>query len=280
MPAIRRNIKKGTYAGLFGIILVILIAFLILPQLKIWGQNIGDSGPLPELIKVESINAVRHGGSIDIVAQVRNPNPRDGVPDYTVTFVLLNESGDEIQRIPRDTYLLPGSLNYIAALDIELSSELDQVTVETTEQPVFNKLEESASPPSFTSFLRSRNLRKIGDQEFEVQKGIVTNRGTLGYKQVDVTGVAFNISGEVIGVSTTFIGEFKVGEQREFTLQWPAPSSETERVIVLPSANIYEEDNILEVSGDPDQLRDTPLEDEEDGSFNQQQGQLDEAADL
>lgn len=265
MPAIRRQVKKATYAGLYGIFAVIILALVILPQLSLFSRNFGRSSePPPELIQVENINVIRHGGTLDVVAEVRNPNPRYGVPEYTAVFVLLDAADQEIQRIPKDTYLLPGSLNYIAALDIPISPTLDHISIETTDEPIFNKLPTTASAPSFTSFLRNRTITTLGGRQLEVQKGVATNRSTLGYKLVDVTGVAFDVDGNVVGVSTTFIGRFQVGEQREFTLQWPAPISPTDRVIVLPSTNIYDEDNILEVVGDPDRLRETNVEDIEE----------------
>lgn len=256
MPAIRRQIKKITYAIIYAVLLVLVLLLFIVPQISSWRGDQADSDPLPTAsILVESIDAVTHQDTVDIVARIRNPNPRDGVPRYTVVFVLVNKQGEEINRIPKQTYLLPGSLNYIATLDVPLTSALDKVKLETTEEPVFAKLSVSDAVPNFNSFLREREIRTFGADRFEIQKGLVSNRSALGYRDVDVTGVAFDAAGKVVGVSTTFIGEFQVGDQREFTLQWPAPRTPTQRVIVLPSANIYEPDNILDVVGDPDRLR-------------------------
>jgi len=262
MPAIRRAIKKTTYAaGFFGIITLVIAIFLI-PQL-LNRRNVIPPPPPVESIIIESVDTVSHGATIDIVARVRNPNPRDGVANYEVIFVLVDDEGQEIERIPRSTYLLPGSLNYIAALEVSVPANLDRVKLEIDEEPNFTKLRELSEAPVFNTFLRSRQIKNIGAQRFEVQKGVVTNRGTLGYRSIDVTGVALDSTGKVVGVSTTFIGEFQVGDQREFTLQWPEPETLTERVVVLPAANIYLEDNVLHLRGDPNRLRESSGSEEE-----------------
>lgn len=256
MPAIRRTIKKTTYAIIFGLLVAVPTAFTIVPGIVRWRQRQAAPPPeVPAAVQVESVDAVVHADSVDVVARIRNPNPRAGVPEFTVNFILLDEAGAEMERLQRQTYLLPGSLNYIAALDIPLSAALAQVRVETPPAPEFLALPESIAPPSFNSFLRGRAERRVGQEVVEVQKGIVTNTSTLSFQQVDITGVAFAADGKIVGIGQTFIGRFAVGEQREFTIEWPKPLTPTERVIVLPATNIYQEENILRPAGDPSQLR-------------------------
>lgn len=209
----------------------------------------------PVAIRVESVDTVPHPGSIDIIARVRNPNPRAGVAEFVVTFILLDAQGQEVRRIDEQTYLLPGSLNYIAALHVPLTVPITQVKVELPSQPLFSTPPAALATPTFNSFPRELTTRTIGQATIEVQKGVVANTSTAGFRQVDITGVAFDAEGKVIGIGKTFIGQFKVGEQREFTLQWPKPAAGTARVIILPAANIFQADNILRTVGDPSQLR-------------------------
>ncbi|MBI4021981.1 MAG: hypothetical protein HY372_01355 [Candidatus Andersenbacteria bacterium] len=256
MPPIRRTIKKTTYAILFALLFAIPTVLTIVPGIIRWRQR--QARPVPErpiAIQVESVDAVLHPNNVDIIARIRNPNPRAGVPEFTVSFVLLDEAGSEIERLQEQTYLLPGSLNYIAALAVPLASTVAQVRVETPPAPQFTALPQSLAAPAFNSFLRGRTERMIGSKTIEVQKGIVTNTSTLGFQQVDVTGVAFAADGQVVGIGQTFIGKFSVGEQREFTIEWPKPAAPTERVIIFPTSNIFREDNILRPEGDPSLLR-------------------------
>lgn len=256
MSGLRRTIKKTTYALVFLSTVFAALAIFIVPKLSFLGSSTG-LGQLaePESAVIESVDIVPHAGNVDIVARVRNPNPHAGIPEYTITFVLYDKADREINRIKETTYLLPGSLNYLAQLDITASSPVARVAIETPQQPAFATIPVSISPPTFNSSLRDRTTRSLGNKQVEIQKGSVTNTGALGWRHVDITGVAFDAEGKVVGIGKTFIGEFSVGQQREFTIQWPAPTTPTQRVIVLPATNVFKEDNILNVTGDPGLLR-------------------------
>lgn len=253
MLAIRRTMKKTTYALLLGLVIAVVVTLIIVPLYQ--PRQTITSPDQPASVNVESVHSVIRIGSADIVARIRNPNPRAGVPEFVVTFILLDDEGKEIERLQEKTYLLPGSLNYIAALDVPLSAALSQVRVEVPSQTNFATMPKSISAPTFNSFERGRSLRQIGTKKVEIQKGVVTNTSTLGFRHVDITGVAFDSDNKVVGIGKTFIGQFTVGEQREFTIQWPAPVTATQRVIILPSTNIFSEDNILQPKGDPGLLR-------------------------
>ena len=253
MAIMRRTLKKILYAVL-GVSAASLFIFLIvLPYLNLFQNDPIIPPQVRESIVVEDIDAISHEGTVDVVARIRNPNPRAGVPDYTLNFVLLNAKGEELKVISEKTYLLPGSLKYVAVLDIELSGEFDRVRVDQPADPVF--VDSKQPIPVFNSFIRGRTIKNISSRRVEVQKGIVSNIGNLGFRRVDVSGVAFDSQERVIGVGKTFIGELRAGEQREFTLQWPKPFADTTKVIILPDTNIYSKDNILPITGDPGQLR-------------------------
>lgn len=256
MSGLRRTVKKVTYALVFLGLIFAVLAIFIVPRLPFLGSSTGPGQiAQPESVVIESIDIVSHADNVDIVARVRNPNPRAGIPEYTVTFVLYDEADRELNRIKETTYLLPGSLNYLAQLDITTSSPVARVATEAPAQPAFAVIPASVSTPTFNSFLRDRTTRSLGNKQVEIQKGVVTNTGALGWRHVDITGVAFDAEGKVVGIGKTFIGEFGVGQQREFTIQWPAPTTSTQRVIVLPATNVFKEDNILNVTGDPSLLR-------------------------
>jgi hypothetical protein len=255
MPAIRRTIKKSTYAILFVLVLLLPVLFSDIPKIFTFGQPKTAPANEPASVVIERVDTVIHGDRADIVARIRNPNPRAGVVKYPITFILLGRDDSEIKRLTKTVYLLPGSLNYVATLDVPLSSSLLQVRVEAPDQPQFVAVNEAASLPTFNSFVSGRSRKQIGPRSIEVQKGVVTNTSTLGFRRVDITGVAFDESGAVIGIGQTFIGEFAVGEQREFSLEWPVTAVPIARVIILPTTNIFRADNILEVIGDPSLLR-------------------------
>ncbi len=256
MPALKRVTKQAAYLTFYIVVFILIISFIVVPNIGLFTGDRNRPQPPPrQAVVIESVDPVIHANTIDIVARVRNPNPNAGVSSYDLNFILLDIQGSEIQRYSKNTYLLPGSLNYIPLLDIPANTSLAKVNVEAPTNITYTDLPANVSAPTFNSFLQTRRLRNIGDEIVEEQKGIVTNTSTLGYRHVEVTGVAFDSNGTVVGVSTTFMGQLRVGEGREFTLQWPSPATPTERVIIIPTTNVYEPDNILEIKGSPGRLR-------------------------
>ena len=257
MLGIRRNVKKALYAIAFGLVVLSIFGFIGYGGWELLRRPGGiKDEPIPyQPIIVEQIDAVVHADTVDIAARVRNPNPRVGIPEYTVTFRLQDANGQDITEIKKQTFILPGSLNYISVIDAPYAANLSRVKVDVPVNPVFMPLPELVPLPEFNSFLQDRIERIIGNRRMQVQRGIVTNTSTLDFSQVEITGVALDSRGQVVGVGSTIIGEMRVGQRREFTLQWPTPSRPVERVIVLPTTNVYRDENILRTQGDPASLR-------------------------
>lgn len=255
MISIRRIIKKTAYALLGLGLIALVVVIIIIPNLDYFTRPQATPPPPRESIIIEGVDVITHNGTTDLVARVRNPNPRAGIPDYTLTFILLDSNSQQISSLSQATYLLPGSLKYVAVLDVPITQAVGRVRVEQPTDPAFTTIDLESASPSFSSFLRERTVQNTGSQRFETQQGRVTNAGNFGYRHVDIVGIAFDANDRVIGVGKTFVGELQAGEQRDFTIQWPKPFADTAKVIILPDTNIYSEDNILPVSGDPSRLR-------------------------
>lgn len=254
----QRVIKQASYAGAFlGVLLLLLGGCTVLvssPQRNV----VPTPSPTPlfqSLVVTPTVDVIRHGENMDLVATVHNPNPRAGVKEYPVTFVITDNQG-KATRHREVTYLLPGSLQYVVALRLP-AVENFTVTLEVPEQPEFAILPDNLPLPVFGGpFLRSLPTRKeIGDAVVEEQKGVVRNNGTFDFQRVELVALASDAEGRVVGVGKTFIGELRVGEQREFTVQWPVPASPTAKVITSLSTNIFLDEAIIRIIGDPSTLR-------------------------
>lgn len=254
----------------YGIAYVIAFtAFIFLLAVGIAGP--GDQAPpaptptppVFEDIQLEEASVIQHApttlsgiGTVDIVARLRNPNPRAGLEQYTVTFVLRNSTGAELGRQQATTYILPGSLQYVLALNVPVDEQVTKVDVNLPKDPDFETVPLSLELPRFSIFSRDRTIRQIGDRSIEETVGVVENTSTFDWQETDVIGVGIGASGNVTGVSRTSVGALVVGGQREFTLQWPQPPIEpTVRTLLIPSTNIFRDDNFLRAIGDPSQLR-------------------------
>lgn len=221
-------------------------------------QQVAQPSPTPVLYKpivVEQVDVIRHGSTADVVARLRNPNPRAGVVEYPVTFVLFNNNNQEFHQRQETTYVLPGSVHYVVALEVPVTQPLLRVEVTVPEAPAFRELPPTIDIPTFASFSRQSVIRSIGEQVVEEQKWIIRNTSTFDFQRVEVLALAHASNERVVGVGTTLVGALRVGEQREVTIQWPAPAEPTARVTVFPSTNIFLEENIIRAIGDPGSLQ-------------------------
>jgi len=250
------------------------LGYLVATILVVWGISaaLGPEGPPPQAsasptpqflpIQVEEVSTIEHAPvpptlsrTVDVVVRLRNPNLRAGVPDYPLTIVLRGPENQTLDKLTASTYLLPGAVSYVVQIGAPVAESISRVEVELPPNPTFVAIPANVSLPSFSWSLRERTVRTIGNTAMVQQKGVVTNTSGLDWQSVEVVGVAVNRDRRVIGVGRTSAGELKVGEQREFTLQWPATSEEIQDVLVLVTTNIYKQENVVRAIGDPSLLR-------------------------
>lgn len=250
--------KQFVYGTFYVLLLAVGLYILISPWLpRTASRAIPTPSPTVTIqpIVVEQVNTVSHGNSVDVAVRLKNPNPRLGVAQYPVTIVLKDQQGFSVGSGTETTYLLPGVVQYVAAVSVPTSAAFSQVAVEVPPSPQFIAVPDSWTLPSFNSFFKEQSIKTTGTQRVEDYVGVVSNASSLDWVTVNVVGIAFDAQGQVVGIGKTFVGSLKAGEQREFRLQWPAPVAATVRVSVLPSTNIFSAANTLPIIGDPGSLR-------------------------
>jgi hypothetical protein len=253
----RRVLKRTTYAVGFLAVLVVFIGGPLFLWRAAPQQVVSAPTPTPveQPIEIQSVAVVAHADSVDVVARVYNPNARAGIAHYPVNFVLFDSANTEMLRVPVESHILPGSLHYILALSVAVPRPVAKVTLDTPKAPAYANLSPAIALPSLGTFLLDRTQVQRGGKTSEEQKGIVTNNSAFDWQEVEVTALAFDAANNVIGVGTTFVGRLTSGENREFTIQWPASTVPTARVVTLATTNIFKEDNIIRAVGDPNLLR-------------------------
>ncbi|MAF80996.1 hypothetical protein CL628_03200 [bacterium] len=245
------------YAAVFlvGVLLLGALITLLVRGAPTPSITLDITPPSFDPIVVEDVSIIRHDTSVDLVARLRNPNPRAGITEYPVTFTLLDASERELSTTTVITYLLPGSIQYAVAVSVPTTRPVAEVQVDVPEDLAFVNLPNSLTLPSFGTLLQDRERLLRGAQTIEQQVGLVTNNSTFDFQRVEVIVVALDSTDRAIGVGQTFVGELKVGEQRQFTSQWPAPQVATRGVLLLATTNIFKEGNIIQAIGDPGLLR-------------------------
>lgn len=258
--------KRAVYAvGTLGTISV-LLGLIVLAILRDPARSEVSVSPTPSFMPVEvgDVVVIPHRNqqsgvvtSADIVAQIRNPNLRAGVSQYVLTFTVYDTAGEVIETSRDETYLMPGATQYAMVLGINVPSNrrIGRVEVVKPQDISFIRLPDEVSVPRFSVFLRDRMDRMIGNRSLQTQTGVVTNTSTFDWQRVEVRAVAMDSSRNIIAVGKTFVGRLLVGEQREFSVEWPTPEGTVTQVVVIPGTNMFEEENVVDVIGDPGTLR-------------------------
>jgi len=249
-----RQQKKIAYAAGFFLFLLLVISLPVFLNLN--SETAAPSAPISNYqpLTIEQVDVIPQARGTDVVAHLKNSNPQAGVAELKVRFTALNDQDQAIASQTVATYLTPGSLQYVIALNLPVR-DFAKIDVQIPEPPVFTEIPAAVQMPDFSIFLRERTTRPIGNLATEEQKGVIRNISSLDWQRVELTSLALDSSGRTIAAAQTFVGELKTGEQREFTLQWPAPPAPTAQVIVVANTNIYREENIVKILGDPALLR-------------------------
>lgn len=253
----RRLVKQILYAGTFlGAVSIFVVGLIIVIKGPSVPEITLSSDPQSFApINLLDVSFVAHAATVDVVARLHNPNPRAGVEEYPVTFVLFDAAGGELARRTEITYLLPGSLQYVVALSVPVAGLVNSIEAQLPEQPNFVALPSTLTLPTFGTLLQDRQQIQRGPTTIEQQVGLVTNNSTFDFQRVEVVVIGLDEAGKAVGVGKTFIGELRVGEQRQFTVSWPFGKQLSRQVVLLAATNIFKEENILQVIGDPSLLR-------------------------
>lgn len=254
---LKRLRKQFVYAcgGLAFLILVIGGPFVLFSDRPSYVIPNPEPTSSLQAIEVQSVGVIQHEGSVDVVARLHNPNARSGIAHYAATFILFDSNDAVMARVPIDSHVLPGSVQYISALNVPIDKPVGRVTLDAPANPMYANLAPTITLPSFSTFLLDRREIRRGGDPFAEQKGVVTNNSAFDWQYVEVTAIAFDAEDNAVGVGTTFVGRLTSGEQREFTIEWPATAVPTARVVTLATTNIFKEDNIIRAVGDPNLLR-------------------------
>lgn len=257
---IQRTRKQITYAAGALIVIGLLLTGINIISTGSNPATTASATPTPAFlpVTVEENTIIRHAvpegiaETVDIVTRLKNPNASAGVKSYPVTFILYQPNGEVLKQHIEETYILPGSLQYVMAINVSLERKpLGRVEVQLPSSPALIMLPTTVSQPSLSTFMRGRSEQHIGTQVLEEQVGIVKNASTFSWQTVDVSVVGLSVAGQVIAAGKTSLGALQAGEEREFNILWPKPKEAISRTIALPSTNLYRDENFIRTIGDP-----------------------------
>jgi hypothetical protein len=200
--------------------------------------------PQPELKPLVVVRSVyfihQEEGTVDLGAEVRNPNASWGVKEFRYEFVLKDAGGKELGRIAGTSFILPGETRWIvlpggtanspAAIRLPRNGTLAAVTFEI--KPIGADAWQKVRPFAAEASLATKNLRF---QNLTLS-GEVENRSSFTLDRVEVVGLLFDASGSLVAIGRTVVKTVTPAESRAFFVRWP---SRPANVVLRTAAYAY-----------------------------------------
>lgn len=177
-------------------------------------------------------------GTIDLGAEIKNPNLSWGVRDFEYAFIMKDASGGELGRIGGRSFILPGETRWIIRpgggrdfplVRLPARGRVADVALEIAPIPARNwqKLRQFAGDAAIVP----KNLRyqrimppRTGFAEL---RGEVENRSSFLVGEVEINAVLLGKDNQILAIGQTIARTLQPGETRAFTVSWPSEFSGT-----------------------------------------------------
>ncbi|MFC1721422.1 FxLYD domain-containing protein [Patescibacteria group bacterium] len=212
-------------------------------------------GPPADLqIEVEDVSVFSSvEGKVDLLAVVRDPDPRWGLQEVGYIFVVQDDSGNEIGRYEGSTYILPAEEKYLVQVGVPVDGEPASATI-TIEPHSWIKAPEIQQPNIDVKNLVFSQDTNVGTASLD---GRLINSSKYNFEEVEVTAILKDSSGQIIGTNYTTLNALIAGEERDFRLLWFSDIyGEVASQDIKVEANVYDTTNFLQLmKSEPEQFQ-------------------------
>lgn len=190
-------------------------------------------------------------GMYDLGALVVNPNDDTGTPSMSYTFHVKGGQGTDIASVAGKTYVNAREQFLVVSHGVKLPEA--PAKVELTITP-FNWVRAGQQVNTFT--LKDKVLKNTtSSPELDVT---IHNDAFIPITNLDVFAVVSDITGEIRGISSTFIPEIQASSDKGATFTWPTAlgAIQAGKACTAPTDAFI----VLDVSGSMDDQGGTPPE--------------------
>ena len=195
-------------------------------------QRLEEIRALSPLITLQTVFFINQAeGTIDLGAEIRNPNFDWGVRRFDYHFILKDAAEVELSRASGSNFILPGETRWVilpgggrAFPLVPLPRDGIVSVVGFEIQPINPNSWQRARPFGADVSVITKNLRyeeatrpRVGTE----LRGEVENRSSFSLGEVEINGVIFGPGNRVLAVGRTLTRGLGPGESRAFTIHWP-----------------------------------------------------------
>lgn len=186
----------------------------------------------PEIKSVKFLKTT--GKNIDLIAQIKNPNPNFGLNNFFYYFELYDEKGTLIEEISSQSFLLPSQSKYLIKIKVAPKQEVGEVKLK------FGELDWLELKDNILQLPVKNKKFEILDNNFSRASGVIKNINNFNLDRIDIKIIIFNSAGEIIASTLTDVRTLMLNEERYFEVMWPWEIKDAARMEIEADSNLYE----------------------------------------
>jgi len=184
--------------------------------------------------------------NFDFVAEVSNPNEIWGARSVGYVLNIFNQENEVVFSKEASFYILPQEKKYIVEPKIALSEppQKFELVITSTNWQRLDGFRDLA--------LRIRD-KKIQFDDYTRISGTVSNNTSYDFDKVELVGLIFDQSKEIIAAGKTDVRTLLRGENRYFEIRWPkAFNVDDFSYEIMPYTNVFLPENLIDVKKQQD----------------------------
>lgn len=185
----------------------------------------------------------------DILAHLENPNATYGASRVNYVLTVIDSDGKEIASRRGNTYVNPAQPRYLVFPLQGLTAVPAKATLAfAPTDVVWAALSIDAAGDVQFAVRGDRFTTSSESARFEAMVG---NLSKFNFDTVDITVLAYDSNGKIVGANATVQRTVVSGEQRAFLVQWPFPVPGAVRAQAIVTTNVFANDNFIRTYGAP-----------------------------
>ncbi len=183
-------------------------------------------------------------GRYNLVAFLENPNSLYGASQFAYQFKAFNGAGKEIAAHNGESFLLPGEEKYLFAIDVKAPEAIHSVSLDI-KKAVWQQFSAYQEP---TLLVINKKIYPIRIGKFRTAaEGRLLNDSIYNLRTVNIKVILFGKNNELLAVNTTFLGDVKAHEKRDFRVFWDKEISPSlvKNIFIQAEANIFKENSFI-----------------------------------
>lgn len=170
------------------------------------------------------------GNTYDVAAEIRNPNVKLAAAHFDYEFKLFDESGFLVASRRGTSFIYPGETVHLAEVGI-VSGRIVRDASITFEN--FKWILTEAQSPDIIAGNREYVIEVANGARSSVIKALIGNRTLSDFSEIEVSALAFDERGNLLGVNRTILRQVLAGETKAVKFSWPIVFSEDVSSLVV-----------------------------------------------